>query len=347
MIRARFVWILFFFCFLAGTGRGWAAEARVEGKLTVHQRPAAGVKIMAHPVSARGLAEETARAAATAGEDGTFSLALAPGRYYILAQGQGLYAFYGRNPVTVPEEGLKGVNISLATLEVKPPVSVPKVATGVLGAVTFEGKPQAGTVIYVYTDLGSELKGMGLGMSAPTDEKGEFEFPLEAGTYYLVARHRSSGGFSGPLQAGDHFGYLPSNPLVIKDGEVSRVGIPLVEVPDKVDRLAGSLFGQTSIKGEVVDKEGHPAAGLHVLLYDNPGMLNRPLYVSQKTDADGHFVLSFPDGGVYFLSARDTLGGAPSAGELIGTYEGSPDRSLKVKTGEHKEGVRIVVQKMW
>jgi hypothetical protein len=84
-----------------------------------------------------------------------------------------------------------------------------------------------------------------------------------------------------------------------------------------------------------------------VLLYDDSVMFNRPLYVSQKTGADGRYQLSFPKGGHYYLAARNELGGTPAPGEFYGRYQGSPDHSIDIKTGKVLKGIEIVVDEVY
>jgi len=151
----------------------------------------------------------------------------------------------------------------------------------------------------------------------------------------------------GPLRSGDYSGYAPENPVRVSSGRVTLLSIPVLEVPEKIDLLSNSLFGQTSLHGQVLNQAGQPVAGIRVVLYSDAQMFNRPGYVSQPTDAEGRFVLSFPHGGTYYLAARQQLGGAPAPGELYGTYDGTPDHSLKIETGEQKEGVMIRVEEMW
>ncbi len=336
-------------CAAGPSATAQAAGPRVLGKVTVEggQKPVAGVRLMAYPADGPSLAGEAPLASEKTGPDGLFSLDLAPGDYYFIARGEGLFSYYGRNPVTVPEEGLEGMNLALVEEAAPLPDAEPRIDTGVLGAASVDGKPLAGVVVYVYTDLNEQLKGRGLGMTGATDERGLFEAPLPAGTYYLVARHRQGGGYAGPLSAGDYLGYYPGNPLVVRSGKVSRVAIPMLEVPEKVERMASSLFGQTRIQGRILNAEGRPLAGLRAVLYQDPMMLNRPLYVSQPSDAKGRFVLSFPRGGTYYIAARDTLGGTPQPGELYGRYGGSDDSSVVLQTGEGLEGIDIVVEKVW
>ncbi len=325
-----------------------APLASVAGKVTVgsEKTPMSGVRVLAWPVDSPTLAEETPHTSSPSTADGLFQLQLPPGAYYFIAEGNELYCFYGRNPVTVPESGIEGMNLSLVKRQPPSPPWAPQVDTGVLGQLTFEGKPLAGAVLQIYTDLNTQLKGMGLGMTAPSDANGYVEAPLPPGTYYLVARKRSSGSFAGPLQVGDFFGYYADNPLVVKEGEVAKIPIAMVEVPEKVARLADTLFGQTSIGGRILDAGGSPVSGVRVLLYPDPMMLNRPLYVSQPSMADGRFVLSFPEGGVYYLAARNNLGGAPAPGELYGRISGSRDSSVRVRTGQALQGVELVVEMM-
>ena len=321
--------------------------AVLSGKLSYAGKPAVGVTISAYPLAASSLAGPAPHVSAPTGDDGLYRFQVPAGTYYLIASGAGYYAYYGRNPVTVGAAGQEGVNISLVERRVAPPEGQSFVETGLFGRVTVAGKPMAGVRIYVYPDLTSELKGMGLGILGPTDAQGRFESELAPGTYYLVARYRQNNAFAGPLQAGDFIGVFPDNPVKIKAGMVVRAGIPLLEVPAKVERYADRLFGATSIHGRVLDAAGKPVTGVRAILYDDPTMLNRPLYVSQPTGADGRFVLSFPKGGTYYLGARNTLGGAPGPGDLYGTWDGNPDHELKVADGASLTGIEIVVEEMW
>ncbi len=336
-------------CSIATSAPDQASGTRVLGKVTVErgQKPVAGVRLMAFPADSLSLAGKAPLVSEKTGPSGLFSLALVSGDYYFIARGEGLFSYYGRNPVTVPEEGLQEMNLALVEETPPLPDAVPQIATGVIGSASVDGKPLAGVVVYVYTDLNDQLKGRGLGMTGVTDESGLFEAPLSPGTYYLVARQRQGGGYAGPLSAGDYIGYYPGNPLVVRDGEVPRVAIPMLEVPEKVDRMASTLFGQTSIQGRILSADGKPLAGLRAVLYSDSMMLNRPLYVSQPSDETGRFVLSFPSGGTYYIAARDTLGGTPQPGELYGRFGGSDDSSVVLATGDAMEGIDIVVEKVW
>lgn len=324
-----------------------AQAAPLSGKATVGGAATAGIIVKAFPANSLTLAGKAPFQAGPTGADGLFTLILPVGDYYLLAESAELFTYYGRNPVAVPADGLDNVNLRMVPKTGAGPQVPAQVESGVLGTVTLDGKPVPGAVATVYADLAGQLKGFGLGMSAPTDENGFFEVPLLPGTYYLVVRVRKAGAMVGPMRAGDLFGYLPQNPLVVKEKEVARVQIPLIEVPEKVERYAATLFGNTSISGRIVDQAGKPVAGVHAILYADMTMLNRPAYVSQPSDAEGNFVVSFPDGGIYYLAARSVLGGTPQPGELYGRYAGTPDASIRVSTGEKIAGVTLAVEKVW
>lgn len=325
-----------------------AEVATVSGKVTVgaQKDPVSGVRVDAYPIDSQHLRGAAPFASGLTTADGLFNLELPLGSYYFIAQGEELYCYYGRNPVTVPKGGVVEMNLSLVTKN--PPISTvePRVKSGLFGQLTYNGEPLEGAVVTVYTDLNRQLKGLGLGMTAPTDAQGIFEAEMQPGTYYLVARKRNSGALMGPLRDGDFFGFYAANPLLIKEGELARVAIAMLEVPQKVSRLADSLFGETSISGKVVNAAGQPVAGIRALLYSDPMMLNRPLYVSQPSAADGSFVLSFPNGGIYFLAARDALGGPPVPGQMYGRYLGSPDSSVRLRSGQKMTNIELLVEKM-
>ena len=326
---------------------GIALAASIKGKATINAGSVSGVEVMAYPAEELAFNARSAHKSVATVADGLFTLELPGGQYYLFAKGKNLTAYYGRNPITVPEEGLENVNLLMTPDNLVPPLAKTALETGVIGRVSLDGQPVQNAIVTVYPGLSSQLKGMGLGMAAPTDQQGYFELPIFSGTYYLVVRVRKSGQMAGPLKAGDLFGYLSGNPLVIAEGTQARVHIPLIEVPEKVDRHAASLFGNTLVTGKIFGPKGEPVAGIQVLLYDDPMMLNRPLYVSQKTKADGLYQLSFPKGGHYYLAARNELGGTPAPGEFYGRYQGSLDHSVIIETGKTLEGIEIVVDEVY
>lgn len=321
--------------------------ANVTGKASVADRPVPGVHVVAYSATVLDFTAAPAAESTVTGADGLFSLELRPGEYYLLADGAGLFSFYGRNPVSVPADGLADINLLLTPADPPAPELASSLESGIVGLVERDGQPVAGARVMVYPDLSSHLKGMGLAISLPTDSRGLFELPLPAGRYYLLARLRQSGGLAGPLKAGDLFGYPAANPVQVAAGEVVRLRLPVIAVPENVQRHAETLFGTTRITGQIVDSRNEPVAGLVAMLYDDSAMLNRPLYVSAPTGADGRFALSFPQGGTYFLAARSELGGTPEPGELYGRYQGDDGLGVTIKAGETLDQLVIVVEEVY
>ena len=342
-MRSRLSLVLFVLICLCSSP---ALAAKVTGKVALDGAGTAGVQVEAYPAGTLALTADPPFLSAATGPDGLFSLDLPSGQYYLLARGGGWFSFYGRNPIGIPPEGLSEVNLPLVPAATRIPELAVGIDSGIVGQVLQAGKPVANAVVFAYPDLSAQFKGFGLGMSAPTGADGVFELPLPAGSYYLVARVRHGNSLTGPLTAGDLFGYLPHNPVVFGEG-VARVALPVVAVPDKIARHAATMFGQTRISGTIVDRDGKPLAGLRALLYTDEAMLNRPLYVSAPTGPDGTFQLSFPDGGAYYLAARGSLGGTPAPGELYGRYQADNQPRLKIETGASLTGLRIVVEEVW
>jgi hypothetical protein len=347
-IPVFFALILFAFPFCVPQSDA-ASSVELSGKVADDNRlPVSGMHVEAWPAGSLALAGEAPHRSAPTDEQGHFTLTLPQGGdYYLLARGEGRFGYYGRNPVRVSSAGLAGVTFGVKGISSGGFDLLPEISQGILGRVVHRGKPVAGTMIHVYLDPSSGFKGMGFAVLGPTDEEGMFEAQLPVGTYYLVARLRRDGSMVGPLRAGDFIGYWNENPLRVETGQVQRAAISLQEVPDKVVEQADHLFGDISLSGRVVDQQGRPVAGLRVLLYDNPRMLDRPLFVSQPTDADGAYVLSFPEPGRYYLRARSNIGGEPVSGELMGDYMGTDGEALKVETGDHLQGIDIKVEALW
>jgi hypothetical protein len=168
------------------------------------------------------------------------------------------------------------------------------------------------------------------------------------GTYYLVARHRSSGHtFEGPLLKGDLVGYCPHNPLILRSGTGLEVDVSMAEV--NRPRGSGSLSTVKPIvvSGLIRTEAGYPASGVRVVLYGSADMLGRPLFISSESDAEGRYILEVSTEGVYFAAARSAIGKPPERGELIGFHAGSADRSLDLRNGKRFDDVDFTVKERW
>lgn len=206
--------------------------------------------------------------------------------------------------------------------------------------------PLEGAYLYIYKK-GMDLYGPAFTVSRPTGADGTFSLNLPPGDYLAVARKRQNGEDSGPVVAGDH----RSEFIEFSVGG-DNVSLDL-EAPLKVGderRLSAELpETRTGLAGQILDSEGNPVEGARVHIYDHVQMSERPKYVSEKTGPDGRFLISLPEGGTYYLAARDKFGGPPKLGDLYGRYDqGTIEPSaIVIPDGELREGVNITVTKVW
>jgi hypothetical protein len=306
---------------------------------------------------------ETAEAPVAAGmtdREGIAAVEVPPGRYFLIARWAkdgdfsrpvapgDRYAYFGGNPVYVqpgpPREIFLGVE------EFLPPPAVPAPAagaTGVAGVVLVDGAPAPDVHVFAYLKPDAGFRDMGFAASSPTDADGGFVLELPPGNYYLLARKRAGGGVAGPLRKGDLFGYYPGNPLTIAGGTVPRVAIPatLLKLRNAPVWSAG-YSAPASIEGRIVDKAGKPVQGVYAALYDNPDLLNRPVFLSDVTGPEGKYHLPVPVSGKYYLGARSGYGGSPAPGDLYGRYERDPGHAVTLRDGDRLTGVDLTVEKL-
>jgi hypothetical protein len=183
----------------------------------------------------------------------------------------------------------------------------------------------------------------------PMAADGSFTAELAPGTYYLGAIKRATDeGEIGPPREGDLF-----FTSLEKDGSVRKyfvgigsdikMGTVREAAPFKAPAIKAGP-GITAIEGTIVDEAGKPVTGALVFAFLSPNMVGKPLFVSEKTGADGAFLLRVGGGGSYFLKARDIYGGgAPNVGALIGTYGEKAPVAVETKAGTSTGGIVIKV----
>jgi hypothetical protein len=267
---------------------------------------------------------------------GDFSRPLAPGDRH---------AWFGGNPVHVARGTAGEIFLGLEEFA-EPPATVGERpgGTGVAGRVLSTGVPVEGASVFAHVRTSAAFRDPGFASSVPTGEDGSFVIDLPPGDYYLLVRKRASGGIAGPMRKGDLYGYFPGNPVSVRSGEyrllsINAIPLKLRNVPSYSGRNAGAAL----VEGRIVGTDGRPRSGVYAALYDNPFLLNRPVFLSDVTGGDGRFRLSVPVPGVYFLGARSGYGGAPRPGDFYGRYEGNADHSLTIREGDHLEGIDITV----
>jgi hypothetical protein len=209
--------------------------------------------------------------------------------------------------------------------------------------------PLEGTYIYVYRE-DMDLYGPALTTAGPAGPDGRVDLDLKPGRYIFVARKRASGEDTGPVVSGDYRGD-PLGPIEIKAGVPLDLRFFLEKKVGETKTLPFREEGEirTGLTGRIADSEGKPVAGARVHVYTYVQMSERPKYVSNETGPDGVFVVLLPEGGTYYLAARDRFGGPPKLGDLYGRYDdGTIDPSaVVVQDGEVLEGVDITVHRVW
>jgi len=292
---------------------------------------------------------------------GVATVSLPPGRYFLLARWRGdgdysrpnapgdRFAYFGGNPVFLHAGSAGELHIGLEEISLPPPpLPGEPPGTGVAGLVRESGGPVEGAHVFAYTRTESGFRDLGFAVSSPTGEEGGFLLDLPPGTYYLVARKRASGGLAGPLRKGDSFGWYPDNPVAVEQGRRTRVVIPATRLKLRnIPAYSRDYAAPSFIEGRILDPNGFPRKGVYAALYDNPDLLNRPLFLSDVTGPDGKFRLPVPLPGRYYLGARSGYGGSPGPGDLYGRYEGTPDHAIVVREGDRLTGIDIVVREVW
>lgn len=341
-----------------GRGPGGAPGARAKVRVTFREEPAPGVRVSWHVSASDGGAPAAAGATDAHGEG---SFVIAPGKYFVAAQWRrggdfarplapgDRFAWFGGNPVYLARGA--SAEIFLALEEVPaPPAAGPRKteAGGVEGVVWAGGEPLAGAHVAAYLSAEEGFRGPGFAASAPTDEGGAFALDLPPGRYFLVAKKRAGGGLVGPMRKGDYFGYFPGNPVTVRAGDTVAAAIPATRLKMRnVPLYSGEYRAASFIQGRILGKDGKPRKGVYAALYENPELLDRPLFLSELSGDDGAYKLAVPVPGRYYLGARTGYGGSPAPGDLFGRYEGSADHSVTVREGDSLAGLDITVDEVW
>jgi hypothetical protein len=330
----------------------------IKGKVTSQGKPLAGAMIRLFRGYERGFEGSPDYSAGPTGADGLFELNPAKGRYFVVASkssrppgtplGPGDdYAFYGGNPVTL--SGGDTINLGI---NCSPIVDVGERytpgGTGIRGRVFLDGKPLERARVTLYQDGETIFRGIGYA-SVLTDGAGEFSFNLDEGKYFVVARKRTGEDKMGPLGEGGVFGFAHDNPIEVRKDRYTGISlntsVKLVKVKEggRDITLGGTVkAGGTVIAGVVRGRSGAPVAGIFASAYRDPMMTQKPDFIA-VTGIDGSYAIDLSEGGEYFVGARNTMGGPPERGELLGRYAGTEDHSVRIKTGEKLQGIDIVV----
>ncbi|WP_305041947.1 carboxypeptidase-like regulatory domain-containing protein [Geoalkalibacter sp.] len=185
--------------------------------------------------------------------------------------------------------------------------------------------------------------------TAVLEADGRFELRAPPGTYYLGAVLRQTPGPPvGPPRPGDLVFMSPD-----AAGGHLKIEVRAEETTDVGVRTGGweyaGFSGETelAIEGRVRDLAGEPVAGLLVFAFADPGMSQQPVGVSERTDAQGRYLLRLGRAQTVYLRARESYGGGPlSGGGYVGVYGGAEPRVVEVPEKGRISGIDIEVLKL-
>ena len=333
-------------------------QGTVEGRALLDGAPVQGAEVQAYVKAGEERSGVPFLTGATGG-DGSFSLALPPGSYYLVVRKslrvdgreRTYKGEYPGNPVTVRGgEPAAGVVVPLA--EMSSGGFAPREGTGVTGAVSAAGRPLPGAYVYAYPDNVGTVRGPSYVAFSRTGEDGRFRLPLREGPFRIVAREKGGGNETGAMTETGKTGGSEGIAVSLEPGKTRDLGTISLRPPEEGKRrrraAAGGQEGASAeIRGTAVREDGSPAPGVRVMAYADRRMIGRPFSISGATGADGAFVLRLPKPGKYYLGARSEIGGPVSPGEWVGTFDDAPDHGVLVREGDRREGVRIRVDEKW
>jgi hypothetical protein len=299
----------------------WGASG-IQGRAAWRGELVPGIVVRAYRSIPDIAAGKVVAEAAPVGLDGTYTLELPPGSYYLTARdGSGplrpgnYFCYYSGAPVQVVAGSYRNVGFNLVRVPTEAaPEKAPR--SGIRGEISFQGAPLERSYLYVYQDAEKGFKGPAY-LIQPV-EKGTFRATLPPGRYWLLARKRLRGGQFGPIETGDYFNYYHGNPVTVAAGEVREVKIETITRLSMLEDDPNATF--VGVRGRIVDAAGKPVARLHVFAYRDPEMTGTPEFFSAPTGAEGKFDLSLPEGGTFYLLARQEFGGPAGEGELYGRH---------------------------
>jgi len=199
-------------------------DSGIKGQVLIESKGAAAdVFVYAYESGYNDLRVPTKLISEPTAKDGSYTLRLAPGSYYIVARKRisgdpkgylvkGDYeGKYPGNPVTVRPGEYTTVNLSIAMLAgnfLLAPYIPDEGDMGLTGKVyDMEGKPAVGAFVLLYKD--KEMVGLPTYLSKPTNKDGEFSLYIsQPGTYYVAARIK----YGGLPKKGEPYGMYEKDP---------------------------------------------------------------------------------------------------------------------------------------
>ncbi|WP_241426233.1 carboxypeptidase-like regulatory domain-containing protein [Geobacter benzoatilyticus] len=180
------------------------------------------------------------------------------------------------------------------------------------------------------------------------DDDGRFTVTVEEGTYFLAAIKRNDHLEIGPPRAGELFLIAADDKGKLLTFDVKgngAVNVGTIGGARPISKETGMMRpGATAIEGRLVDGEGKPVEGAVVFAFTSQEMQGKPLYVSERSDSYGKYLLRVAEGGKYYLRVRSAYGGgAPDEGSIFATLGGDVPAAVSVTSGEVLKDVAIPV----
>ncbi len=320
------------------------ADSGVRGRVAWRGELIQGVTVRAYRAVADIAGGAPVAVSAPTDLDGIYQLELAPGNYVLTAGNQtsvlkagDLFCYYSGSPIRLSAQGYRNVGFNLIRVPEETPPTAAK-RSGIYGEVSFQDQLLERSYLYVYKARGKGFKGPAYFI--PPVAKGQFRLNLPPGDYYLLARKRERGGQFGPIEIGDYFNFYYGNPIHVAEGQVREVKI---ETITRLSMLEEDVVDSQGVRGQVVNGSGEAQSGLYVFAYRQPEMTGSPDYFSAPTDQKGLFELALPDGGPYYLLARQAFGGPAETNELYGKLQAESGVVQAISIPEQTTEVRIHV----
>ena len=181
------------------------------------------------------------------------------------------------------------------------------------------------------------------------DKTGGFSFEVLEGTYYLTAAQKDPDADIGPPEV-EEFHYFHGDsegnprPIIVTSGTRLDLGVlvPFLWSPNTIQRDKGI----TAVEGIVSDMKGKPVEGALVFAYLSKEITGRPIFISDKTDNHGKYLLRVHDSGTFYLKVRSVYGGgAPEAGEFLNITEEFKPVVVTLRKGQKLQGINLEVKK--
>lgn len=185
-------------------------------------------------------------------------------------------------------------------------------------------------------------------IEAPVGPEGKFSVELIEGEYYVGAIGRESSKIvPEPPAEGDILMLVKDKHgqpkvVTISEGKTINVGNQKGFIYHKSGLKNNNL---TTIEGTISGTDGTPAPNLFVFAFQSPERGRRPLFVSDRTNKSGKYVLKVDGVGPFYLRVRDTYGGGrPQSNQLMGAFGGDEPAPVSAITDNKLKGIDITVQ---